>query len=737
MAAGVAVLVAAVMTIPFLQWHDMYYNGDNPESFVPLWHHFGEQLRAGHWVAMDPSGWYGGNYAAEGTYALWNPVQLLDYVLVSRFDDLAAAAALVQIQFLALLGAGAYLLFREYGAARWASAAIAVGVPATGFTVYYEAAGWPAGLMAFTWVTWFWWAARRHARGHLWPVVPFLFGALGMTTGNPYAALGIVVVLAGIAVELLVQRAYGRLGHLVVIGLCVGATAALVFLPLVNTLPVTDRGTIAMLRNDSFLVPHLQDILASSAPTYLPPIVNWNGAVLELLPSTYFLWFAAPILPWLRWTALRRPDRPLTSLAVITVVFGAMSVGPSNVWLFRWPIRVIEYCYLGLAVLLALALSHGLARDHVRRRSIATAGVVAFGAYLSWAVRPDLYGLHVVAGAGALVLVLGAVWAFRRYGAGATAAVLAIGTAVVVTYQTGHLPLRGSAPADVPGTPTSIDQVEAASSSYRGTVLQLASQAGLGAGSSRQTGELLFGNETLMSGHESVVRYSGMSFEAFSEALCMDYRGIVCPDAFRRVWLPVGDTGTPLVDLVRAQTLVLDAQLFPDAASAAPRPGWTVAERDNLRVVWVRDAPSPYPGRLSWVSPGITVRADEGTGASETVSLDATDGGSLVFARLAWPGYTATLDGHRVRVREGAAGLLTVDVPVGRHRLTLQFRSPGLSAGALVFALAVAVSMVQTLVWVLLRRRRSAAGRRRLPGAGAGTAVEDARRGDVTPVGAG
>src|SRR4051794_26180950 len=120
------------MTIPFLQRHDMYYNGANPESFVPLWHHFGEQLRAGHWTAMDPAGWYGGNYAADGTYALWNPVQLLDYVLVSLFDDLAAAAALVQIQFLALLGAGAYLLVREHGAARWAAAAVAVGVPRSG-----------------------------------------------------------------------------------------------------------------------------------------------------------------------------------------------------------------------------------------------------------------------------------------------------------------------------------------------------------------------------------------------------------------------------------------------------------------------------------------------------------------------------------------------------------------------------------------------------------------------------
>ena len=83
MVLGVGLAVAATMTIPFLHRHGFYYGGDNPESFVPLWHHFGAQLRAGQWPTMDPAGWTGGNYAAEGTYALWNPVQLLDYVLVS------------------------------------------------------------------------------------------------------------------------------------------------------------------------------------------------------------------------------------------------------------------------------------------------------------------------------------------------------------------------------------------------------------------------------------------------------------------------------------------------------------------------------------------------------------------------------------------------------------------------------------------------------------------------------
>lgn len=703
---GVGVAVAATMTIPFLQRHDFYYSGDNPQSFIPLWHHFGHLLRAGQWPTMEPGGWTGGNYAADGVYALWNPVQLLDYVLVSYYDDLATAAAIVQVQFLALLGMGAYLLFREYGAGRLASVAVALAIPATGFTLYYEANGWPAGLMAFTWVTWFWWAARRQSRGHLLPLVTFLVGALAMTTGNPYAALGMVVVLAGIAVELLVQRDWGRLVGIVVTGACVGATAALVFLPLVGTLPVTDREQTAMLANDTFLVPQLGDVLASSAPTYLPAILHFGGALIEQVPSTYATWFALPLLPWVRWGALRRPDRPLTSAAVVAVVLVVLTFGPSNLWLFRWPIRLIEYLYLALGVLLALLLSRGPATDHVRRRTTATVAVVVVGGYLSFAARPEQPWLHVLATVGVLALVLLALTAFRRWGRLAGAVVLVVGTVLVVTVQTGQLPLGSDETVDRAQVPSSITQVQEASSVYRGTVLQLAVPGSLMTAPRRYTGYLLFGNETLMSGHESIVRYSGMGFEEFADALCMGYRGQVCPEAFDRAWRPTGGTGAPLVDLLGVETLVIDTQMFPGPAGQSPPPGWSLATRDRLRTVWVRDEAVGYGGRLSWVSPGVDVLSDAGTGVSEEVRVRAAEAGTLVFARLAWPGHTATLDGEPLDVREGPAGLLSVDVPAGRHVVDIAFRSPGLSAGTTAVAAAALLSLVQSAVWLVARRLR-------------------------------
>jgi hypothetical protein len=737
---GVGLVVAVMTTIPFLQRHAFYYGGDNPQSFVPLWHHFGEQLRSGQWPPMDPAGWTGGNYAADATYALWNPVQLLDYVLVSLFDDLAAAAALVQVQFLALLGMAAYLLFREYGAGRLAAVVVACAVPVTGFTLYYEANGWPAGLMAFTWVTWFWWAARRQSRGHLPPVVTFLLGALAMTTGNPYAALGMVVVLAGIAVELLLRRDLRRLGGLVLTGACVGATAALVFLPLLATLPVTDREQTAMLANDTFLVPQLGDLLASSAPTYLPAILNFGGALLERSPSTYGIWFALPLLPWVRWRGLRRPDRRLTSVVTVTAVFAVLTVGPSNLWLFRWPIRLVEYLYLALAVLLALLLSRGPATDHVRPRTLATAGIVLAGGYLSFAVRPDHVGMHVLATGVVLALVLLAVTAFRRRGRAAWATVLVAGTVLVLTYQASVLPLRESDESDLAQLPSSIAQVQEASAAYRGTVLQLATAESLRTAPRRYTGHLLFGNENLMSGHETIVRYSGMGFEEFADALCMDYRGQVCPEALDRALRPVDGTGVPLVDLLRVQTLVIDAQLFPGPAAGPPPAGWVVAARDGLRTVWVREPVVGYDGRLSWVSPGIQVLSDRSTATGESVELVAGTDGSLLFARLAWPGYTATLDGEPVDVRDGPAGLLAVDVPAGRHVLEVGFRSPGLSVGAAAVAVAALLSLGQSAVPLVAGRWRRARHsgvppRTEDPGAPLGPGDDDERRGDVVPAG--
>jgi hypothetical protein len=692
------------------QWRGefFYYTGDQHEQFAPLWHQFGRQLRAGQWpLPMDPAGWMGGNNAAEAMTGIWNPVNLLNYLLVSTFDNLSIAAFVVMAEFLGLLAMGVFLLARGYGAARWPAAVVATALPFSGFTLWYEASGWPAGLMAFTWVTQFWWSAHRLTCGRRGPLLAFVFGFLAITTGNPYGALGLAVVTSALGVELALRRRWGRLAHLAVLGACVGSVALLVHLPLLGANPVSSRGQLGGIVNDTFLVPDVGDLAAGSSPTYLPSMTTWNYATLEDVPSTYLAWFVLPLLPWLRWDRLRRRAGTLLSVFVVLGWYLLATLGPSNLWLFRWPVRLVQYLWLPVVVLVAVVLTAGLARDAVRRRAVVSGAIVVGGAYLAWAVQPaGLGGVHLAALVLVGVLVALAVLAGRRRGLPALGAVVVLGTACVLAFQTSVFPARpeGSPPPVLPAY--DLPAVAEGTSAYEGTVLQLAALAGVTTEQMRD-GEILFGNLPRATGVPTVTSYSGIGFREFTAELCMDYRGAVCPEAVDRVWQPAGPGyDVPLVDAMGVSTLVVQRSLRPDVADAGPPAGWRVALETPVRVVWVRDEPLADDGRVSWASPGIDVLAGSATAQREEVRYRAEDAGRLLFTRLAWPGYTATVDGRPAPVVDGPAGLLAVEVPAGEHSLVVEYRAPGLRAGALAAGAAALVVLVQSVIWWWGRRRR-------------------------------
>lgn len=122
--------------------------------------------------------------------------------------------------------------------------------------------------------------------------------------------------------------------------------------------------------------------------------------------------------------------------------------------------------------------------------------------------------------------------------------------------------------------------------------------------------------------------------------------------------------------------------------------------------------------RLAGGVPADTVLLDEGTAVdsgsraatdivedgaeSIVVDVDASDEGHLVIAdSIARDGWIATVDGRPadlVRVNHAFAG---VRVPAGRHRVEVHYEAPGLKRGAIVTAVAAAV----TLGLLVVRRR--------------------------------
>ncbi|MET0136327.1 MAG: hypothetical protein ABW215_22310, partial [Kibdelosporangium sp.] len=232
---------------------------------------------------------------------------------------------------------------------------------------------------------------------------------------------------------------------------------------------------------------------------------------------------------------------------------------------------------------------------------------------------------------------------------------------------------------------------------------------------------LLFGNGYAAAGVPSLMAYTGMGYVKFGKALCLTHRG-TCREGYDLLFAPVlGNLS--MADLTKVETVVVQRKLV----DPVPRPGWHVESRDGLTTVLRRDKPLP-PGRVS-AAEGVTVTRDTLAGArSERVRFQGK--GQLTFARLAWPGYRASVNGKAVPVREGPGGLLTVDLPESGE-LELGWTPPGFLAGigCALAGLLLAVALgwrreEHPLATRALRRRRREGPHR-----------TDGRRGDQVAAG--
>ncbi|WP_433273863.1 hypothetical protein ACQPZF_20185 [Actinosynnema sp. CS-041913] len=675
-ALGVCAAVVLIAQIPYLRNRLFYVWDDSAVQFLPTWHHLGDRLLEGDWPPLlDLDNWMGGNFAAEALFGIWNPVNLANYVLVSRFDDLAVASVVVKTEFLTLLALGVYLLCREYGAGRGPAAVIAIALPFSGFTLYYDAATWAAGLMAFTWLPFTWWAARRAARGAGSPLWAFLFGALAVTTGNPYGLLGVCVVLGALLVESWLKRDRTALVRLLVVGGLVALLVPLVYLPLLGSSSVTTRAGQGF-ASDGVLMPRLSELLNMSMASHQPMIKGFGHSVRMLTPSVYFAWFVVPLLPWLHWGRIRERWRPLLGVFLVAAAYLLLAIGPSNLWMFRFPLRHLEVVYLAFAVLFAVLLTGGPRLDHVRRRVVFTAGALTLTAYLTFAASPWQWRHHLVALALLVVGVSLALWLARRGRQLVSYGVLVVGVAVGLVAQTSWFPFNGD--VAVHHYPRSIPELRAQTPPHRGTTFPV--------------GIALPGNVGLVAGLSSVGSYTGMSFREFSAAVCMAYHGGTCAGSLEKIFTPTALDGRPLVDLMRVESVVVENAFRP---GVQPPPGWRISFQSAQETVLSREQPVPWPdGRLSHATAGVQVGEDVAPDdRDESVRFTKQRGqaGTLVFARLAWPGYRAELDGRELATRQGPAGLLAVDLPadVDSGRLTLRWTPPGMPLGSVLAVLSL------------------------------------------------
>lgn len=704
----ITVSVGVIAGLIKLAWRKFTFFGDNAESFFPLWHMYGAALRTGHPFLFNTNGWGAANVVGEAAYGVFNPVTIVDSVLLSFTDWIAVGGFLIIVQFLVLLGWGVYLLARSYEATRPVSTLVAVIAPFAGYTLFYEAGNWASGLMAITWVVHFWWAVRRFSRREIGPLAPLAFGYLAATVGNPYSVVGILVVLAAVGGERLLQRDVRRFGQLVLIGLLVGAFVVLTYVALLAVLTQVDRPIDgAPVSNNNYLTPTLGDLLSFSAPTYLPRFWSWNQTH-DLVPSAYLSWIILPALPWIRWRSLGG-WRPRVSLVIATLLFAAVTLGPDHLWLFRWPIRFIEYLFIGVLVVFAVLLSHGVGRTYRLHRTVLSGAGLAVGLYASWASTPQLWSVHVAVTAVVAVLVV-ILWLGRsRFGGRGMLAVGLVGTAIIAPWQGNVFGWSGQdvAPGVNQTPPASLATVRDAWKGVSGRILQVADIERFEGTDVVATGQLVFGNTGAAAGLDILNRYTGINFTKFKDGMAFDYRGTV-GDWFplTYLWEPVSSAyPVPLADALGLDTIVVDAHRRDADQLPKIAPGWHIASRDAVRIVLTRDAPITHPALHAQAGVQATHATANGNDASFEVR--SASGGWVLMDRLAWNGYRATLNGARLPIDQAPYGLLVVRIPPGAAgTVHVTYTIPGLAPAAWAAGAAGVLGLGWQLVWVVRRRRR-------------------------------
>lgn len=678
----VVIAVLAGYLAVLLGDHRHFYTDDTEAQYVPMWQLLGNELRAGRFPAMVPWEWMAGNYSLEEA-GLYNPAQLLVYLLAPSFDDLALYATAVKFVFSAIAALGVFRICLAYGAKAPLAAVAGVAFPFSGWFLFFDEASWFTSQTGTAWLVHAWASAVLYARGRSGPIPLFVFLYLALTIQYAFPAVESGLMIAAVAAgEYLYQRRWAPVLRVVAASGLAALASLVANLPILLSSQATWRGDVSTIHNDPFLTVPWSESLNASLPSTVPAFTAWWGHV-QPLPMVYIAWFVIPALAFIDWKAAARAAAEWSGIALFAVAALMWTAGPGAIGPLRWPARVLPMLAIALLVLVCVLLSRYGAFDSSRRRYAAAGALIGLLFLRSFSAAPKLLDRHVLGVAVVVALGAASLWLARTRGIAAAAALTIVATGPIAFAQVAAAP---ATPLSY-GFPERRSEMTAAFPDFDGRTLQLADR--IAVRDDERTlagtyGSIALGSYAKNLGLQYVNGYTPVGHAAFAGLLCMAWDGGTCPDAYRRVFAVEPSTDTPIVDLMRLDRVVLQRAQYPDAGEKPAPAGWKfVHYPGHEHQIWVleRVNPLPSPGDLIAHESGVhaTVMADGGLTNRATVSSGT--GGRVVLSRLAWPGYHATLGGQEIPVRAVAGTFVAVDVPPGTHNaeLVVTWRPPGLS----------------------------------------------------------
>jgi hypothetical protein len=672
-------------------WDKRYFfHGDTQVAYSGWWYQLGDQVLRGHIPLLDPSAWESGNYIAEGQWGLFSPLTILTGVALRLGPNVVAVVTALKLVLIAVGAVGMYLLLRSYRVVPGAAYVGGVLVGLSGQSVMFDWPSWLTGQMATALLPWAWWLTRRAMRGRN-PLPALIACYLVVSIGYVYAALYLAVVVLACLVDAGSMRNRAALLRTLGVGGFSALVVVTVFLPGIRTAPVTVRSNWDIVRTGLYPV-GVSDIFTSMLPTR---------------NSLYLLW-CLPLVFWIEPARARAVIRELRGAIVATVIMFAWVLGPNKVGPLRWPARVQPALMVVLLVLLLVLVSRSIripGRRHVMASFAWLLSATWVTISLDWQSRDKtLFGAAIVAAAILLVA-----WSLRR---SSVAAALAMGACTLAIFVSQHTvtpdvgALDRHSPAQAAGYRT---QIPAA----RGDVLVIGNYDVQSVKRPRLAKELLVGSTWYRNPATVQNGYSTIRFRTFNERFCRQYNGFTCPGMLRAVLADEPTTGRPWVDLLSISTLVMYRPDFNPARLARPPAGWTVAGTSRWTVTWVRDTPVPTAGGIVSTSPSVRVAELSDSDQSVRFRVDRVPagGGTVVFSRLAWPGYEVS---GASLITPTAKMLVTVhlDASSTGRTVTLAWNPPGWRFEQATWWLAILGGLGWSIGIAVNRRRH----RHRVPG---------------------
>ncbi|MDQ1482556.1 MAG: hypothetical protein QOF35_632 [Actinomycetota bacterium] len=711
---AVAALTVVLGYLVMVAHNRSFFLQDDSESgAIPNWLYLGDRLHAGDLPILTPDAWMAGNWTVEGQASLWNPVQLAIYYMAPMVDRLDLLAAGVKGCFAILLALGVYRVALLYGARPAWAAVVGAAMPFSGWVLYYDSATWVTALFGLAWMTQAWASGIRYARGLSGPVPVFVFTYLALSIGYVHSAIGMALVSLCVLVgEGLRSRSVVPAAKVAAVAIAAAMCGLITFLPGYLTAAVTWRVVGAAANNNLFTAPWSESLNAA-IPTALPAIQGFSSSQVQKAPVSYIAWFVLPVLAFVDWGRVRRLTRelagPLTLLAIMLVV----TAGPSHIGPIRWPARMMPLLAVVVLVLIGVLGSRATSLTGWRGKAVVALVLTVVSVLRSASALPaglaefTLWGLALLAAAALLI-------ALRRFGTAPAAGAALLSILAVLWVQAGQFP--SNLGVSQWHMPVSRSAAQAQFPDYPGVNIQLGQWAPIDtpAKAAATWRGVVIGNYARTLGLDYVNAYTAVGHQKFASLLCMRWEGGTCQNAEKYLFAHEPTTGLTYADLMGVDRVILIRHAFPKVLAGGAPSGWRFnTNPDPLVRILERTTPRPaQPGRIV-DSPGVTVtNAARSTDTAEAATVSSSTGGAVVFSRLLWPGYTATLDGRALPVDSIRGVFVTVRVPADTHgaRLALSFRPPGTSLGLYLAAGGAALLVGLTTFDVILRRRRRTPG---------------------------